>query len=220
MQAALTFGETRQRTSLVPKQVIGLTAVLLTGATITPINMQAAHKITSFGISTQAQSTNIDLSPQNTLNLKLMEQTGEAEVLPPVNVGTIILIDKKQEIEMLREKIVSSVLSWQGIKYKWGGRTKAGVDCSGLVQRIYSEHGLQLPRTSYEQFREGVGIPKAKLEPGDLVFFNTDGSGVSHVGIYVGDGDFISATKDCVEVHSLNEQYWDKTYRGSRRVLV
>jgi lipoprotein Spr len=111
------------------------------------------------------------------------------------------------------------VLSWQGISYKWGGRTKAGVDCSGLVQRVFRENGIQLPRSSYEQFRVGVGIPKAKLETCDLVFFNTNGSGASHVGIYLGNGQFISATKNCVEIQSLDEPYWAKTYRGSRRVI-
>jgi len=93
------------------------------------------------------------------------------------------------------------------------------VDCSGLVQRVFREQGIVLPRTSYEQFREGVGVPKAKLEPGDLVFFNTNGAGASHVGIYLGHREFISATRHCVEKQSLDNPYWASTYRGSRRIL-
>jgi cell wall-associated NlpC family hydrolase len=66
----------------------------------------------------------------------------------------------------------------------------------------------------------GVGIPKAHLQPGDLVFFNTNGAGASHVGIFLGNGQFISATKNCVEIQDLDQPYWAKTYRGSRRVLT
>ena len=219
MQAALPFEEPRQRT-LVPKQVIGLTAVLLTGAAITPVNVGAVHRISSSEEAMKTVVNSTDLPRQNTLNLKLMEQKSGTEVLPPVNVCTLSMIDNKKEIVKLRDKIVASVLGWQGIQYKWGGQTKAGVDCSGLVQRVYCEYGLELPRTSYEQFRTGVGIPRSRLEPGDLVFFNTNGSGASHVGVYIGEGQFISATRNCVEIQSLDQPYWNKSYRGSRRVIV
>ena len=219
MQAALTIEEPRQRT-MVPKQVIGLTAILLTGATITPMNIGANYRATEYVEVAPTAPSITELSPENTINLKVMEQRSGTEVLPSVNVCTLSLIENKMETAKLRDKIVSSVLSWKGIKYKWGGQSLAGVDCSGLVQLVYRESGLNLPRTSYEQFRVGVGIPRAKLEPGDLVFFNTNGAGASHVGVYLGEGQFISATKNCVEIQSLDQPYWDKSYRGSRRVIV
>jgi lipoprotein Spr len=218
MQAVLTFEEPRQK-MMVPKQVIGLTAILLTGAAITPVNIETAQRAP--GMETAPATGSIaDLPRQTPSNLKVMELRSGSEVLPPVNVCTLSVIENKRQIGELRDKIVSSVLCWEGIKYKWGGQTKAGVDCSGLVQRVYRDYGFELPRTSYEQFRVGVGIPRAKLEPGDLVFFNTNGAGASHVGIYLGEGQFISATRYRVEIQSLDQPYWNTTYRGSRRVIV
>lgn len=219
MHAALIFEETSQRT-LVPKQVVGLAAVLLAGTAITPINIQGIQDIgseTKSGAKMVVKGTEL-LTPSMG-NLKIMEEKDGTQLFSFVNVKTIALIETKKNIVELRDKIKSSVLSWQGIRYQWGGCTKTGVDCSGLVQRVFNEHGIRLPRTSYEQFKKGVGIPKAKLETGDLVFFNTNGTGASHVGIYLGENQFISATKNSVEVQSLEESYWSKTYRGARRVI-
>lgn len=219
MHAALTFEESKQRT-LVPKQVVGLTAALLTGAAITPMNMQVVQDMSGFASNAEQVGSKTDeLTLQPFINLKIMEEEAGAQKFSCVNVSNITLIEAQKEIVNLKARIIASVLSWQGISYKWGGRTRAGVDCSGLVQRVFMENGVQLPRTSYEQFRMGVGIPKGNLEPGDLVFFNTNGAGASHVGLFLGNGQFISATKNCVEIQSLDQPYWAKTYRGSRRVI-
>lgn len=219
MHAALTFEESKQRT-LVPKQVVGLTAALLTGAAITPMNMQVVQDMSGFASNAEQVGSKTDeLTLQPFINLKIMEEKAGAQKFSCVNVSNITLIEAQKEIVNLKARIIASVLSWQGISYKWGGRTRAGVDCSGLVQRVFMENGVQLPRTSYEQFRMGVGIPKGNLEPGDLVFFNTNGAGASHVGLFLGNGQFISATKNCVEIQSLDQPYWAKTYRGSRRVI-
>jgi cell wall-associated NlpC family hydrolase len=118
----------------------------------------------------------------------------------------------------LSEKIVQSAKSWVGVPYHYGGNTTHGVDCSGLVQNIYRGHGIELPRTSQEQFRMGVGIPLSQLKLGDLVFFSTSGPGASHVGIYIGNKEFISATRVKVEIQSMEQSYWNRTYRGSRRI--
>lgn len=219
MQVALPFEEAKQRT-MVPKQVIGLAAALLTGTAVTPMNMIAAQEVsTSFQTKIVNDSRIVNTASQSAANIKIMEEKAGNESFSCVNVKNIALMDAKKEAKGMRDKITTSVLSWNGIAYKWGGRSRAGVDCSGLVQRIFIENGIQLPRTSFEQFKVGVGIPKERLEPGDLVFFNTNGAGASHVGIYLGDGQFISATKDCVEIQSLQDPYWAKTYRGSRRVI-
>lgn len=117
------------------------------------------------------------------------------------------------------ERIVDSVKAWIGVPYLYGGATVEGVDCSGLVQNVFRQNGMELPRTSQEQFRSGVGVPRSQLKPSDLVFFSTSGSGASHVGIYIGDENFVSATRKQVEIQSLNQEYWNSTYRGSRRVV-
>lgn len=220
MNTALTFEESRQK-NLVPKQVVGLAAALLAGATITPMNMQAVPEMPGFNntVINQTNSRTVNTNVQPGANLKIMEEKSGTEIFSCVNVHNLTLIEERKKILEIKDKIQSSSLSWQGIRYQWGGRTKAGVDCSGLVQRVFMENGIQLPRCSYEQFKVGVGIPKANLELGDLVFFNTNGTGASHVGIYLGDEQFISATKNCVEIQSLDQPYWAKAYRGSRRVI-
>lgn len=127
--------------------------------------------------------------------------------------------EKKEKENTIRNKVSTSAFEWLGVPYKWGGQTKSGVDCSAMVQKVFKENGVILPRTSFEQFRTGVGIAKASLKEGDLVFFSTAGAGASHVGIFVGEGKFISATRNCVEVECLDDSYWSQHYRGSRRII-
>lgn len=128
-------------------------------------------------------------------------------------------VEPSAESQSLSGKVISLAMSWEGVPYLYGGKSRSGVDCSALVQIVFQQIGIELPRTSYEQFRMGIGVPKANLLPGDLVFFSTSGSGASHVGIYIGDGNFISATRHNVEVQSLESTYWENSYRGSRRVI-
>lgn len=116
--------------------------------------------------------------------------------------------------------LLEYALSLNGVPYLYGGTNpKTGLDCSAYTQLVFRKSGIDLPRTAQLQFRVGVGIPRSSLQPGDLVFFSTNGAGASHVGIYLGDGKFISATNKGVKVQNLNDKYWNKYYRGSRRIL-
>lgn len=113
-------------------------------------------------------------------------------------------------------------LSFIGVRYKRGGTSpETGFDCSGFVQHVYREGmGLILPRTSKEISREGQVIKKAELQPGDLVFFNTMRRTFSHVGIYLGEGQFIHSPRagGKVRIEDMRETYWAKRYEGARRV--
>ena len=92
------------------------------------------------------------------------------------------------------EYVARQALSFRGVPYRFGGRSRNGVDCSGLIQTVWKKYGLMLPRTSVEQFKTGIPVPKDKMKPGDLVFFkNTYKRGISHVGIFVGEGKFVHA---------------------------
>jgi len=112
------------------------------------------------------------------------------------------------------------LLPWLGTPYLYGGSSKTGTDCSGFVSSVYMEkEGMYLPRTTTEGFNVGNSISRSKLEIGDLVYFKDRGR-ISHVGIFVGKGNFIHAsTSRGVTVTPLDDSYWKPRYAGARRHL-
>jgi peptidoglycan endopeptidase LytE len=121
----------------------------------------------------------------------------------------------------IARRVVAQALRYLGTPYRWGGEGPSGVDCSGLVSLVYSPYVPHFPRSTYDQWTVGVVVDRAALAPGDLVFFDTDGSGPSHVGIYVGADRFVhpSASAGRVVVDLLTEPYYASRYLGARRVL-
>lgn len=116
--------------------------------------------------------------------------------------------------------LVDSARSFLGVKYVYGGTTSSGFDCSGYTQVVFKKAGISIPRTTGSQYATGKAVAKSNLQTGDLVFFNTSGRGVSHVGIYVGSNNFIHAsTSQGVMISSINDpHYWGSRYVGARRV--
>ncbi|HEY6837845.1 MAG TPA: NlpC/P60 family protein [Geobacteraceae bacterium] len=107
-----------------------------------------------------------------------------------------------------------------GIPYRWGGDTVVdGMDCSGFVRAVYNLCGVNIPRTSREQFRVGDVVAKDDLKDGDLVFFGSSEESITHVGIYVGDGRFVHAPRrgDDIKISSLTEGYFEKKFVGAKR---
>ncbi|MBQ8769104.1 MAG: C40 family peptidase [Oscillospiraceae bacterium] len=116
--------------------------------------------------------------------------------------------------------IIATAKKYIGVPYVWGGSTPSGFDCSGFVQYVFAQHGIQLPRTSKQQYGVGTSVSKSNLKAGDLVFFETDGNGVSHLGIYIGNNQFIHAsTSKGVVISSLSNTYWAPRYYGAKRIL-
>jgi cell wall-associated NlpC family hydrolase len=118
-------------------------------------------------------------------------------------------------------RLLESAERWLGTPYRYGSTTRQGTDCSGFVMRIYEESGLAVPRSTKDQFLSGVPVEEQELSVGDLLFFNTNGVGVSHVGIYAGDKTVIHASsKNGVVRQSFSDTYLAKTYLGARRILL
>jgi cell wall-associated NlpC family hydrolase len=123
----------------------------------------------------------------------------------------------------LRREIIRTAERFIGVPYRWGGESSvSGFDCSGLTMVVYQLNGLDLPRTSAEQYSAGRSVDDGDLAAGDLVFFATArGSRVSHVGIYIGDGRFLHAPGrgSRIEVASLFSDYFRPRYLGARSYL-
>lgn len=119
----------------------------------------------------------------------------------------------------LRARILAQYQKWQGTRYRWGGTTRRGVDCSALMQHLFSDAAhLTLPRTTGEQILRGVRVDQYRLQAGDLLFFQT-GPHRRHVGVYIGDNEFIHAsTSQGVTVSTLASDYWQSRYITARRV--
>ena len=119
--------------------------------------------------------------------------------------------------------LVTRALSFLGVNYRFGGTDpRTGLDCSGLVQLVFRDAaGVRLPRRAEEISRSGERIDSDGLQPGDLVFFNTLRQAFSHVGIYIGNDQFVHApsTGGQVRVESLNTRYWRTRFDGARRVV-
>lgn len=117
--------------------------------------------------------------------------------------------------------LVKSVSTWIGTPHKDGRKSKNGTDCSGFVQSVFKEvYHIELSRNSEEMFRKDVKpIDKTQLQEGDLVFFNTYGKGISHVGIYLKDGKFAhTSTSRGVVIDSMESPYYVRNYYAAGRI--
>ena len=118
------------------------------------------------------------------------------------------------------KEVLTYANTFTGVPYKFGGTTPAGFDCSGYIRYVFQKIGFDMPRQADEQYTVGKKVEKNNLQPGDLVFFETYEPGISHSGIYIGDGQFISATSSSgVAVADIDDSYWGPRYRGAKRVL-
>lgn len=122
--------------------------------------------------------------------------------------------------EASNEDLIKTALANRGARYRYGGTSRSGFDCSGFTRYIYAKYGVALPHSSRAQYSHGKPVSRNELEKGDLVFFRTTRQGISHVGIYIGDGKFVHASNRSrgVVVDSLGSAYYSTRYVGARRV--
>ena len=136
----------------------------------------------------------------------------------------IELTSRGKDLSSKNAQIVELAKKYIGGKYVWGANGPNAFDCSGLTQYVYAKNGIGLNRTAAEQAKQGVKVSKSELEAGDLVFFkkiNSVGAGVSHVGIYIGNGKFIHASTPAkgIRVDNLSDDYYTKRFHSARRVI-
>ncbi|MFE9279264.1 C40 family peptidase [Paenibacillus glucanolyticus] len=140
--------------------------------------------------------------------------------LTAVSLGLALALTLGTGSVFADSKLNTAIKPAIGVSYKTGGTTTNGFDCSGFTTYVYKKLGLSLPRTSTAQYKVGTAVSKSNLKAGDLVFFNTSGKGVSHVGIYVGGGKFAhSSSSRGVIVSPLSQSYYAQRYVGAKRVM-
>ncbi|MCG0238349.1 MAG: NlpC/P60 family protein [Firmicutes bacterium] len=144
-----------------------------------------------------------------------------------------IAIDTRTPVSRSGSAAVLARSSWPGFRmaeiarslvgkpYAWGGTTPAGFDCSGFTLYVARQVGVELPRTSQDQFTVGTPVRVEDLLPGDLVFYSTYAPGPTHVGIYIGEGQFVSALNEStgVAITEMDAPWWRGRYVGARRVV-
>lgn len=119
------------------------------------------------------------------------------------------------------EQIVQMAMQYMGVRYRSGGSSPNGFDCSGFTMYLYGQLGYSLPHTATGQYNNcGTYVAKADLQPGDLVFFSDSGHAIGHVGIYIGNGAIIHARSSthCVMTNYLSESYYTNRYVGAKRI--
>ncbi len=162
--------------------------------------------IAGLGLLTACSNTQRNVSIDERDDAQLTTLIGNLKTNRPHQYSAVM---DKQLSEVYRE--------WAGTRYRLGGLSKLGIDCSGFTQTAFAKaYGIDLPRSTAEQRHVGRKIQKSELQLGDLVFFRAN----RHVGIYIGNNQFMHAsTRSGVMISSMDENYWSRTYTQSRRVL-
>lgn len=124
------------------------------------------------------------------------------------------------EAMSVKENLADFALDWLGVRYRYGGSSTSGTDCSGFTMAVFAHFGYDLPHSAQGQFYGYPSVTTEQRDVGDLVFFSTGGDYIGHVGIYLGDGQFIHAsTSQGVRIDSVYDGYYGPRYRGACRVL-
>lgn len=128
------------------------------------------------------------------------------------------VVSNSKELRM-RKAVVNYAEKFKDVKYVWGGDSPSGFDCSGFTRYVYAHFGVNLPHNAAEQYRYGKKVSRGSLQPGDLVFFGKKSDNIYHVGIYIGDGNFINAPKAGENVKITALRYMPDYY-GAKRIKI
>ena len=192
-----------------PLVPLALVTLLFGCAAHSPVSQQEPqHQVSN---SVTAQSSSVLFQEELATNKELADFAG----------------GKSYQLPVLADSILERGMSLIGTRYRFGGTSEAGFDCSGFIGYLFREEaGMNLPRSTREMINvDAPLVTRSALKPGDLLFFATNGrrGRVSHAGIYVGDNQFIhssSRKSGGVRVDSLGDSYWSKTFIEAKRALA
>jgi lipoprotein Spr len=182
--------------------------------TATPVEAKKEAAVTTV----QSRSINVEETTPAPAPSFFGDRSSAIESASSLQLKYSVLLNT--EVEQLQNTILLENLDeWYGTRYRMGGMTKNGVDCSAFVQSVFAgAFGITLPRTAREQYRVSRRISRTELQEGDLLFFNTRG-GVSHVGIYLQNNKFIHAsTSKGVTISDMFEPYYLQRFVGAGRM--
>ncbi|MEA4901082.1 C40 family peptidase [Desulfitobacterium sp.] len=208
---------------------IGLSSILSIGlfaGSLTVAPSQITYDQPNEAIAVQAET--VQMPEDNTISVVEASQTASTSLTPRPQTPTQTSVSRsttgqKSIASTSNQKaaaIISTAKKYIGVNYVWGGTTPSGFDCSGYTQYVFAQNGISLPRISRDQFDKGQAVSFGNLKAGDLVFFSLDNDKViDHVGIYIGNGEFINAsTSKGVTIYPLGS-YWKSHFVGAKRVL-
>lgn len=181
------------------------------------VTLEHGHKLTIIGTSNNWYKVK---TPAGTLGWVHSDYVTKTESI--ASRGAATRTQSKTDSELSKE-IVSYAKKFLGVKYVWGGNTPAGFDCSGFVKYVYAHFKFNIERVASSQAKQGTKVSKANLKAGDLVFFDTNGglNKVNHVGIYIGDGNFIHSSSGSsahkVVISNLESGFYANSYMTARR---
>jgi cell wall-associated NlpC family hydrolase len=144
-----------------------------------------------------------------------------SDPLEPVAPEPGVTESEALTLSLARLQLIGTGFGYVGVRYRWNGTSeKTGFDCSGLVQRLFDQFGISLPRSAREQFKQGVEVAVADLELGDLLFFGGRSRIPTHVGVYVGERSILHAQSGArrVIVSDLDRTWYKRRFLGARRI--
>ena len=195
--------------------------VFLTVAVFSVPAISAAQNADFIGLQIKAQSSAIPTEQNSTSwSPKISDPIGDLISQAKVDRANRDASIGLKSNSSVKSELAQAALNYVGVRYRFGGASPTGFDCSGLIYYTASKYmGVELPRVAASMATVGTSVQRSELQPGDLVFFNTRGFRNSHVGIYLGNNEFLHAPRTCttVRVEKMGD-YWTKRYNGARRL--